>query len=854
MAGEEDAIGKEVKVFWEDENEWFEGIIENYHPKRGYHIQYFDGEDEWLKNLDHNVEFINCDPPLDKITNSTNYETEMRYDESDGDKIDETFANNNKEDNDDDRNSDSSVNSSNEDVVVEGNEHVSYNEDRHPRPFKDEKHELLKLKEDDIKFDYNKKINNDDSDGINISDVVASKGFEEELDHHDASEVPEGVLVLSGQVFGALNLPVTSVDERDGRVFFRVLYVEGGSTSIMFRCKTTIYKSEFASDLCDPIWEDAIFRFEMVLTDGQDERDIQGEILIVVYRNRAAGGSDFVGQVSYQLPDMIRSGTTGEQGDGVVSRTVSGEQPLVARLGDVAGGRATLEADLSLSWRPSTPMPPTSASRRPDKGGSIAPSSRGAGSVMGSRSKVSGRPKSAGAAAVSGKSHSGVRRQKEQARIERENAIIAKKLGNVAFYAPGVATGPGKQVSKATKEKNQTNEVGSSRPKGPSTPAQSIVSKRTAGAGASAVEGKETYALFDKLLDTFNQLKEQAGAEEKEVISLRARLSRTRTQISKYEFALGRLRAKHAPSKLEAKHHGASAATSADSEKLPGPSSVGLRVRNPSMGLETKGSGMTAAPRAYITLEAPKNDKALAADGKDEGQPDSGQEKEELPGGDYADPELRDMVQEHEALQDVRRSYVARIQRARQRHQAAVEYANKIESTFQNVRRKIDPAMNQKAKGGKAEEKGGGGGGGGKNEQRQVEADADAAILEYRALKSQLDILRAKLENNFHVSALIDEIEESRCVLKEYSRWLGDGARALDTATFERDMWKERLQLLLDDKLATRLHSSIVLLRSALSRMRRRETLTRLSAAEGDIELQLQRMLLADSNSNSKKK
>jgi len=81
---EEDVIGKEVKVFWEYENEWFEGIIEDYHPKRGYHIQYFDGEDEWLKSLDHNVEFIDHNVPK-KIAESNNdsHGFDKRYDNSD---------------------------------------------------------------------------------------------------------------------------------------------------------------------------------------------------------------------------------------------------------------------------------------------------------------------------------------------------------------------------------------------------------------------------------------------------------------------------------------------------------------------------------------------------------------------------------------------------------------------------------------------------------------------------------------------------------------------------------------------------------------------------------------------------
>jgi len=37
-------------------------------------------------------------------------------------------------------------------------------------------------------------------------------------------------------------------DETDGKCFFRVLYVEGGNKSTMFRCKTPIYSSDVAED------------------------------------------------------------------------------------------------------------------------------------------------------------------------------------------------------------------------------------------------------------------------------------------------------------------------------------------------------------------------------------------------------------------------------------------------------------------------------------------------------------------------------------------------------------------------------------------------------------------------------
>lgn len=46
-----DYIGEMVRVFWKNEEEWFQGVIDDFDPARGYHVQYFDAEDEWVRNL-----------------------------------------------------------------------------------------------------------------------------------------------------------------------------------------------------------------------------------------------------------------------------------------------------------------------------------------------------------------------------------------------------------------------------------------------------------------------------------------------------------------------------------------------------------------------------------------------------------------------------------------------------------------------------------------------------------------------------------------------------------------------------------------------------------------------------------
>lgn len=48
-----DHVGELVRVYWEREEEWFHGVIDDYDPIKGYHILYFEPEDvdEWVRKL-----------------------------------------------------------------------------------------------------------------------------------------------------------------------------------------------------------------------------------------------------------------------------------------------------------------------------------------------------------------------------------------------------------------------------------------------------------------------------------------------------------------------------------------------------------------------------------------------------------------------------------------------------------------------------------------------------------------------------------------------------------------------------------------------------------------------------------
>lgn len=46
MHGEQ-AVGCRVQVYWEGEDEWFEGVVDTYSTERGYYVKYDDGEELW---------------------------------------------------------------------------------------------------------------------------------------------------------------------------------------------------------------------------------------------------------------------------------------------------------------------------------------------------------------------------------------------------------------------------------------------------------------------------------------------------------------------------------------------------------------------------------------------------------------------------------------------------------------------------------------------------------------------------------------------------------------------------------------------------------------------------------------
>jgi hypothetical protein len=50
-----DALGWRVQVYWEEEEEWFDGMITEYSPDNGYYVCYDDGDEKWQCSNDMEV-------------------------------------------------------------------------------------------------------------------------------------------------------------------------------------------------------------------------------------------------------------------------------------------------------------------------------------------------------------------------------------------------------------------------------------------------------------------------------------------------------------------------------------------------------------------------------------------------------------------------------------------------------------------------------------------------------------------------------------------------------------------------------------------------------------------------------
>lgn len=514
-------VNRPVRVFWENEGEWFRGVITDFSPELGHFIQYEDGDEEWAMTLE-GVEFE------DEAVGGEDLGME-RFESKEwkGDQENEL------------------VNRSPARTLtpspVLSPQRSSRKEPQREYSQDDEKLEASRGWENE---EEDNEQNNNKSDGDQLDEEL---GFQSSL--HSTNELNSNSVLLKGEILGANNLPQAEGDESSG-VFYRVLYAEGGDESAVFRCKTPIYKSSVAHDLEFPRWDcEKKFRFEMVMPGdaavAASNFTDHGEIIIAVYKSRVNGGSDFVGQVSIQLQDFVRVGTVGRARPNSHCRLLRGCFPLISRHGDiVGGGLADVDIDISLEWRLLDKPKPSSAERNAVEAITARNKKQGLKttddpSKKPNKSKKQPNVKQKGNSASAMSSLRSSRRNREQAWIDKQNEKLRNRL---------VKAGP-KQASKSKPGSKSSDNSTVGDVYRPQAAEKKKPARRDIGAKGSEAKAKEARSTsrglpstHEELLREYESLRKKISEAKGEVKALKTTQSKLSAQVARSEGVVARLK------------------------------------------------------------------------------------------------------------------------------------------------------------------------------------------------------------------------------------------------------------------------------------------------------------------------
>jgi hypothetical protein len=454
-------VGRSVKVFWANKCEWHPGIIDDYHPTKGYHVAY-DGEDEfeeWLQTL--------------------------------------------------------------KDVQFEGTEGSVHDDKLTTNSFR---HGA---------FDYRSGPLPHDADEV-------SDDFIEDRSVLSISELTESGILLKGGVTGANNLPGDTLGQSEG-VFYRVLYSEGSQQSAMFACKTPIFRSELSGDLRFPSWDISAFRFEMVLPSGMNTPDFSrlGQFLIVLYRARQNGGSEFIGQLALNIADFVNTGTVWRARPGCECRVLRGSYVLQDRHGGMVGD-ADLDLDMRCEWRvaPAASNHETTKVHKTTGGGSVATKTT---------KSANARPKSANAS-VAGSSRASRtththRKDHKQSVVDKQNEAMRLRLEKAgpSKIAGQDRVGVIREVYKSTQAERTKKASADANMKKPSGDVKISPRPGTAREGGAASQTTSfSKKPYNELLSMYQSLHERHHNVQKEGLKQKAQVSKLKALVSASIFLTSR--------------------------------------------------------------------------------------------------------------------------------------------------------------------------------------------------------------------------------------------------------------------------------------------------------------------------
>lgn len=541
---------------------------------------------------------------------------------------------------------------------------------------------------------------------------------------------PRAVLFV-GSVLSVTLPAVAPFDADDCELLYRVLFIEGGSQPAMFRCKTPIFTSSSATLLHQiASWEDHTFRFDMLMPDaelGEDPHylNIQGEVMLSLYRKKPNGGNDVVAQFSVDLQRMKLRGSKeifekdhsdagAHKDEPLEGRSMNGIFPL--QLIQSSTGRKTedkdtddnnhgeIEIQFNIAWHRDDPRGEFAGGDGASIGGeqhSVSHRSRSATSrsvkapVTGRSSQKTGstvgpRPKSATATAPSSatmkkaaqasatnqykyeqprKIVSKLDRQRKEMdrKIARENQLLHSRI---AKHVPD--QGPNKSQASATLSQNKVtayqnyDAVLSTVRKGN---ANNNENPRIVSIPPDVLEKDTTqWRQYQQL---FESLKKEIRDEENNVKDLRAKLSNINTQIQRQEAGMEKVKLLTAAAVGTSRH--ASQTLSADAKEASHAPPSTSSVRSSRESLVESGRAPTGDEDASnVELGA-------------------WSQLSYMPGGleNVQDGEYRQLADEFQVLQRLRRSLLERIAEARKHSGSATIQQQDIDEKVTIVRQRL---------------------------------------------------------------------------------------------------------------------------------------------------------------------
>mmetsp|Transcript_18671 Transcript_18671/g.27018 ORF Transcript_18671/g.27018 Transcript_18671/m.27018 type:complete len:732 (+) Transcript_18671:41-2236(+) len=576
-----------------------------------------------------------------------------------------------------------------------------------------------------------------------------------------SAELPANGILLKGEVKGANNLPYEASSEGEG-IFYRVLYAEGGTQSAMFRCKTPIYKSNTCFEMEYPRWNEGLFRFEMVMPGDMDSTNFSqhGDIIVALYKTRRNGGSDFVGQISVELQDFITVGTVGKARPGAECRLLRGAHILVDRHGMSVGDGADVDIDIRLEWRPRKPV------RAPEK------SLRATGisqSVVSGRQSATTRPKSAGALGRGSRiGDSGLavmnsagkyKRNRKQKLVNKQNEDLAARL---AKLGPKKSTAGGVYKPVPTEKKSKTT-----------VRSRSATGNREAKSTTSGSSNGLNRKSYKELLVMYDELKVKISEAEKDVFTHRTHTNKLKAQMEKQEGVVQRLKRQELRSRQDGEMKGEDGPVELPHDRF--------------------------APRNVLL--------------------NAGIDKQEH---EIEDQVLRELLAEHQSLQEARISLVKRIK------DASVK-ADEMEKEAIDIKTEVDEQykmMKEQA-------------------NKRVDEDWNLHIIRKPTVLESLDLEIAELMDRMKISNVVGKIHDDIANLSAQESVLDKlieiKQEELDTVCYNADICQERLSVILEEDTPLKLRRAITRLRNSIYRLRRQEKLANIKSETDAVELQVLR-------------